>query len=216
MAAAGDAALARLSETVLRDVHDALDGARRFSNLGDRARASESTRAVRRARHALGRAACASTRCLPAPLGVAYAASLASAYALRVASEALALADVSVDESEALRGIVAEAFATEGLLPPRPCRGGADEDDGRRRRAEADAEAAVMVAAIPGCEWLKGAELASLLDAKLADIADAWTSGRLPALGFDADEVAGFVRAVFEDTENRRRALADVEDRVEV
>ena len=216
LAAAGDAALARLSETVLRDVHDALDGARRFSNLGDRARASESTRAVRRARHALGRAACASTRCLPAPLGVAYAASLASAYALRVASEALALADVSVDESEALRGIVAEAFATEGLLPPRPCRGDADEDDGRRRRAEADAEAAVMVAAIPGCEWLKGAELASLLDAKLADIADAWTSGRLPALGFDADEVAGFVRAVFEDTENRRRALADVEDRVEV
>ena len=54
-----------------------------------------------------------------------------------------------------------------------------------------------------------------MLDAKLADIADAWTSGRLPALGFDADEVAGFVRAVFEDTENRRRALADVEDRVE-
>ena len=58
---------------------------------------------------------------------------------------------------------------------------------------------------------LKGAELAPLLDAKLADIADAWTSGRLRALGFDADEVAGFVRAVFEDTENRRRALADVE-----
>ena len=234
LAAAGDAALARLSAAVLRDMDDALDDARGFSNLGDRARASESSRAVRRARHALGRAACASMRCLPAPLGVDFAASLASAFARRVASEALALADVSVDESEALRAIIAEAFATEGLLPPRPARGDVIPGDGngdgdgdgdvpgdsvsvpvpgedaRRRRAEADAEAAAMVAAIPGCEWLKGAELASLLDAKLTDIADAWTSGRLPALGFDADEVAGFVRAVFEDTENRRRALADV------
>ena len=130
LAAAGDAALARLSAAVRRDVDDALDDARGFSNLGDRARASESSRAVRRARHALGRAACASMRCLPAPLGVDFAASLASAFARRVASEALALADISVDESEALRAIIAEAFATEGLLPPRPARGGVENGNG--------------------------------------------------------------------------------------
>eukprot|EP00740_Mantoniella_antarctica_P024225 CAMPEP_0198702372 /NCGR_PEP_ID=MMETSP1468-20131203/388727_1 /TAXON_ID=1461545 /ORGANISM="Mantoniella sp, Strain CCMP1436" /LENGTH=129 /DNA_ID=CAMNT_0044460899 /DNA_START=211 /DNA_END=600 /DNA_ORIENTATION=+ len=113
---AGDAALVDLMERAESEIDEALDAADGFHNLGDHEPAAAATRAVRRARHALGRTAGALLRLLPAPLGLRRATELAERYAKRVAADALALDDISMDEAEALRAILTEAFATATSL----------------------------------------------------------------------------------------------------
>tara|TARA_B100000482_G_C12525711_1_gene266359 strand:- start:66 stop:251 length:186 start_codon:yes stop_codon:yes gene_type:complete len=54
---------------------------------------------------------------------------------------------------------------------------------------------------------MKGSALPSMLDAQMTDLLEWWENGRLPALGFVADEVGGFVRANFEASENRAVVL---------
>mmetsp|Transcript_13774 Transcript_13774/g.22533 ORF Transcript_13774/g.22533 Transcript_13774/m.22533 type:complete len:140 (-) Transcript_13774:54-473(-) len=93
---AGDAALVDLMERAESEIDEALDAADGFHNLGDHEPAAAATRAVRRARHALGRTAGALLRLLPAPLGLRRATELAERYAKRVAADALALDDISM------------------------------------------------------------------------------------------------------------------------
>ncbi len=50
-------------------------------------------------------------------------------------------------------------------------------------------------------------ELLELMDVRLVEIQDRWQSGRLQTYGFEGQEVVHLVRALFEDTEGRRRVL---------
>ena len=208
---AGDRTLEELVERCEAEINAALDDTRGFRDVGERDSNARAVRATRRAKHVVARAAAATLRHLPAPLGIRTGARLAGTYAARVVKEALALDDVSVDEAEALREIMLEAFAVAGWFPPASSDEFGDaESTVDARREAADEEAAEVVDAIPGCEWLKGAEVASLLETPMADIASGWESGRLPALGFTREELRGFLAAVFEDTPRREEALARI------
>ena len=206
--ASGDAAVTGMLARCKADVFHALDDANGFRDLGEDGASREALNAVRRARHALGRVCGAVSRLLPRRLGARLARELLAAYAEKVAAAALALSDVSVDESDSLRGIIVEAFDPRGLLVALPgtlVHGGG--------RAAADAEACALVDGLEGDAWMKGSFLPSMLDARLTDLAQWWDEGRLPALGFDVAEVAGFVRANFEASENRAAVLERLGER---
>ena len=206
--ASGDAAVTGMLARCKADVFHALDDANGFRDLGEDGASREALNAVRRARHALGRVCGAVSRLLPRRLGARLARELLAAYAEKVAAAALALSDVSVDESDSLRGILVEAFDPRGLLVALPgtlVHGGG--------RAAADAEACALVDGLEGDAWMKGSFLPSMLDARLTDLAQWWDEGRLPALGFDVAEVAGFVRANFEASENRAAVLERLGER---
>ena len=222
LVADGDRALALMLERTRVDVAAALGAeAALFADLGD-AGLVTSRRKVRVARHALGRACAALTRLLEAPIGTEVAAGLAAGYASAVLGAALRVSDVGADEAEAFGGVLNEAFAAEGLLPPREDAGeggggGFAEknapgvgDTRVARRAAADAEASAMLAACATRHWRVGAKLGSLLDARLEEVARGWEDGTLPAIGFRAGEVRAVVGAVFEDSEHRRAALARI------
>lgn len=222
LVADGDRALALMLERTRVDVAAALGAeSALFADLGD-AGLVTSRRKVRVARHALGRACAALTRLLEAPIGTEVAAGLAAWYASAVLGAALRVSDVGADEAEAFGGVLNEAFAAEGLLPPREDAGeggggGFAEknapgvgDTRVARRAAADAEAAAMLAACATRHWRVGAKLGSLLDARLEETARGWEDGTLPAIGFRAGEVRAVVGAVFEDSEHRRAALARI------
>ena len=225
LVADGDRALALMLERTRVDVAAALGSpAALFADLGD-AGLVTSRRKVRVARHALGRACAALTRLLEAPIGTEVAAGLASGYASAVLGAALSVSDVGADEAEAFGGVLNEAFAAEGLLPPRENAGEGGGGGGGgfaeknapgvgdtrvARRAAADAEAAAMLAACATRHWRVGAKFGSLLDARLEEVALRWEDGTLPAIGFRAGEVRAVVGAVFEDSEHRRAALARI------
>ena len=206
--ASGDAAVTGMLARCKADVFHALDDANGFRDLGEDGASREALNAVRRARHALGRVCGAVSRLLPRRLGARLARELLAAYAEKVAENALALSDVSVDESDSLRGILVEAFDPRGLLVALP---GTLASGGGR--VAADAEACALVDGLEGDAWMKGSFLPSMLDARLTDLAQWWDEGRLPALGFDVAEVAGFVRANFEASENRAAVLERLGER---
>ena len=65
----------------------------------------------------------------------------------------------------------------------------------------------VILAAAPADSWQMFQEVLELMDVRLVEIEDRWESGRLQTCGFESQEVLHLVRALFEDTEARRRVL---------
>ncbi|KAF2156916.1 hypothetical protein K461DRAFT_249523 [Myriangium duriaei CBS 260.36] len=57
--------------------------------------------------------------------------------------------------------------------------------------------------------WLKLQYLGEILDGSLADIKYLWKEGEL-SMEFDADEVSDLIRALFADSDHRRKAIADI------
>mmetsp|Transcript_647 Transcript_647/g.3019 ORF Transcript_647/g.3019 Transcript_647/m.3019 type:complete len:782 (+) Transcript_647:98-2443(+) len=193
----GDRAIRALVARTRAEIFHALDDSNNFRDLGEDGAVKEATNAVRRARHLMGRVVAALSRLLPKRTGARLARELLGAYAVKVTKDALSLSDVSVDESECLKKLLTEAFDPCGLLVVSAGGG----------RSDADAEAAALIEGLEGHEWMKGSALPSMLDANMTDLLEWWESGRLPALGFGADEVGGFVRANFEASENRSAVL---------
>ena len=58
-------------------------------------------------------------------------------------------------------------------------------------------------------KWLKLQYLAEILDGNLADIKYLWNEGEL-SIEFDADEITDLIRALFADSEHRRKAIAEI------
>lgn len=185
--ALGDATRNAANDRALAEIHAALDLAGGFLHSGEVKVKNTIAKAVARARHVINRAGTASMYLLPEPLGMRDAADLASHYARRVTLEVLSLEDISVEESEALTEIIADAFATDHLV-------GARGDD--------DASPA-LIAAI-GAPWLKAREIGIMLSAPLRDIAANWERGAYSPLGFAPREIRALVDALFEDSPLRR------------
>jgi protein transport protein DSL1/ZW10 len=57
--------------------------------------------------------------------------------------------------------------------------------------------------------WLKFQYLIEILDSSLVDIKYLWTDGEL-SIYFDVDEVVDLVKALFAESDHRRRAIADI------
>lgn len=57
--------------------------------------------------------------------------------------------------------------------------------------------------------WLKFQYLINILEGSLADIKFLWTEGELK-LEFDAEELTELIRALFADSDHRRRAIAEI------
>ena len=172
--ASGDAAVTGMLARAKADVFPSLDDANGFRDLGEDGASREALNAVRRARHAMGRVCGAVSRLLPRRLGARLARELLAAYAEKVAENAFALSDVSVDESDSLRGIFVEAFDPRGLLVALP-----GTLAGGGGRVAADAEACALVDGLEGDAWMKGSFFPSMLDARLTDLAQWWDEGRL-------------------------------------
>ena len=194
--ALGDATRNAANDRALSEIHAALDLANGFLHSGEVKVKNTIVKAVARARHVLQRAGTASMYLLPRPTGARDAADLALHFARRITLEILSLEDISVDESEALTEIIADAFTTERLV-------GTKED-------AADASNALIRAA--GSEWLKAREIGLMLSAPLRDITANWERGSYRALGFTAREIRGLIDALFEDSSLRAECLARVVD----
>lgn len=194
--ALGDATRNAANDRALSEIHAALDLANGFLHSGEVKVKTTIVKAVARARHVIQRAGTASMYLLPRPTGARDAADLALHYARRITLEILSLEDISVDESEALTEIIADAFATERLVGT--------------KEAAADASNALIRAA--GSEWLKAREIGLMLSAPLRDITANWERGSYRALGFTAREIRGLIDALFEDSSLRAECLARVVD----
>lgn len=53
--------------------------------------------------------------------------------------------------------------------------------------------------------------LLGMLKARMVEIVDQWTSGKLTQAGFSASEVCGVIRAVFTDSSRRAEALSTIQ-----
>jgi centromere/kinetochore protein ZW10 len=57
--------------------------------------------------------------------------------------------------------------------------------------------------------WLKFQYLTTILESSLADIKYLWTEGELQ-LEFSPEEVIDLIKALFADSDHRRRAVAEI------
>lgn len=188
--ALGDVTRAMANERAMGELHSALDVAAGFLRSAETQARKDIGKAIDRARNVIRRVGTASIYLLPHPAGVRDAAELASHYARRVVLEILSMDDISVEESEALTEIIANAFSSEGLVG-----------------AKGDEEASRALLQVVGSEWEKARELGVMLSAPLRDITAAWEQGRLRALGFTASEIRGFICALFSETPLRAECL---------
>ena len=106
--------------------------------------------------------------------------------------------DISEPESQRLAGYCNDFTALDALFLPESS-----------PSPETPSSAPVPLTAVYTPSWLRFQYLASILEGSLADIKYLWTEGELK-LEFSADEVCDLIRALFADSEHRRRAILDI------
>ena len=223
----GDDTIALLMRTTLSETEAELTLAgNEFISLGEsEAAAVDATRAIRRARRVVGRVCAALVRGLPVELGVRYGVQVLSKYAETLVSHVFSCADVSVDACDALRELLTEAFAAEGLFPLKAGNliggnTGSTGQCGQQSPSLADKKLSAVgevTALLEGNKelhkvWSKGVFLANLFRFSLSDIEQTWSSGTLESKGFTSGEITKLVTAVFENSDRRERALGIIND----
>ncbi|KLJ10717.1 hypothetical protein EMPG_13911 [Blastomyces silverae] len=110
------------------------------------------------------------------------------------------LSDISDAESQRLAEFCNKISKLEDLFLP--------ESKSGQDMAGEQSEAVPMTAMyVPN--WLKFQYLSNILESSLADIKYLWTEGELQ-LEFSPEEVTDLIRALFADSDHRRRAIADI------
>ncbi|KAL1958750.1 hypothetical protein VTO42DRAFT_3869 [Malbranchea cinnamomea] len=107
------------------------------------------------------------------------------------------LSDISDAESQKLAGFCNSVSKLEDLFLPE----GSPEGG--------DAAKPVPMTAMYVPNWLKFQYLINMLEGSLADIKYLWNEGELK-LEFSAEEVVDLIKALFADSEHRRRAIAEI------
>ncbi|OJD28127.1 hypothetical protein ACJ73_00475 [Blastomyces percursus] len=110
------------------------------------------------------------------------------------------LSDISDAESQRLAGFCNKVSKLEDLFLPETKSG----QDMTGEQSEA-----VPMTAIYVPNWLKFQYLTNILESSLADIKYLWTEGELQ-LEFSPEEVMNLIKALFADSDHRRRAIADI------
>lgn len=125
--------------------------------------------------------------------------SLLSTVTGKIISDVQDLADISEPESAQLKtllgrvGRVTDIFTQQAQAGQEGAGGGGQQD----------------LTFIYSPNWLKFQYLAEIMDSSLADIKWMWREGEL-SLEFEADEVVELIRALFAESELRRRAIAEI------
>ncbi|EEH37821.1 hypothetical protein PAAG_00742 [Paracoccidioides lutzii Pb01] len=110
------------------------------------------------------------------------------------------LSDISDAESQRLAGFCNHVSKLEDLFLPEPH----TEQDTAAGQMEVVPMTAVYVP-----NWLKFQYLINILESSLADIKYLWTEGELK-LEFSPEEVTDLIKALFADSDHRRRAIVEI------
>ncbi|KAJ4344802.1 ribosome biogenesis protein ytm1 [Didymosphaeria variabile] len=102
------------------------------------------------------------------------------------------MTDIAEDESKKLRGYCISLSSLSALFIT-------GDDDGEQRD----------MTSVYTPNWFKFQYLSEILDSSLADIKYMWTDGELK-LEMDVEEVLDLIRALFAESEYRRKAVADI------
>lgn len=184
---------------VLRgEILESLSMARDFSNLEDKANADMANKAVKQVVHQLRRIGRVWQDVLPVNIYCKAMGTLLNTAICELITRIQALEDISSEEANFLHGLL-EHILVQGpeVLTP------VLEERVNKRYQE---EVAVHV-----CRWMAFKELALVLLASLNDILDRWAEGKGPlALAFTYNEVKGLIRALFQNTDRRAAALAQI------
>ncbi|KAM5490915.1 ribosome biogenesis protein ytm1 [Microsporum audouinii] len=108
------------------------------------------------------------------------------------------LGDISDPESQRLAGFCSVISKLEELFLP-------DTEEGNRETEDRP----IAMAAIYVPNWLKFQYLMNILESSLADIKFLWTEGELK-LEFSPDELIDLIKALFADSEHRRKAIIEI------
>ncbi|EEP79923.1 predicted protein [Uncinocarpus reesii 1704] len=109
------------------------------------------------------------------------------------------LSDISDAESRCLAEFCSSLSKLEELFLPEP-----STDANAANQPEAMPMTAMYVP-----NWLKFQYLINILEGSLADIKYLWTEGELK-LEFDAEELVDLIKALFADSDHRKRAIAEI------
>lgn len=134
---------------------------------------------------------------LPPAAHVCLAAALLQALSTRIIGQVLAMRDIGVEESEELPQIL------HALVDDSP-------EAAIGRRAE-QSRALIQAVRDAAPALLQLQVLLEILNARLADIRDWWSSGALQMRGFQAEQTAHLIRALFDHTDLRSQVLAEIE-----
>ena len=102
--------------------------------------------------------------------------------------------DISAPESQQLTKYCNRIATLEDLFLP---------------KGPSDVEQAVPATAFYVSNWFKFQYLTNILDSSLADIKYLWTESEL-SLEFEVDEIVDLIMALFEDSEIRRKSIAEI------
>ncbi|KAL9614156.1 MAG: hypothetical protein Q9167_001366 [Letrouitia subvulpina] len=109
------------------------------------------------------------------------------------------LGDISEPESQRLTAFCKQIIALEHLFIPRST-----------ETISSLTEDPVPLTAVYVPGWFKFQYLAEILDSSLADIKYLWTDGNI-RLEFTSEEVVDLIKALFADSDHRRRAIAEIQ-----
>ncbi|XP_063042447.1 centromere/kinetochore protein zw10 homolog isoform X2 [Engraulis encrasicolus] len=180
------------------EILESLSTARDFSNLEDAANAETANKAVRQVVLQLKRVGRVWQEVLPINIYCKAMGTLLNTAVSELITRILALEDISSEEANSLHGLL-EHVLVEGPQIFTPV---LDEKENRRHQEEVTVHVA---------RWMAFKELAMLLLANLNDILNRWAEGKGPlALAFTYNEVKGLIRALFQNTDRRAAALAQI------
>ncbi|KAL0042877.1 hypothetical protein WJX79_002164, partial [Trebouxia sp. C0005] len=201
--AAGQASLDTQVDRQAREVVGLLGAANGFRQVTSGQKGIAARRVVSQVLHSLSKLGDALGGVLPSQIYVQAAGQVLQALLETVVDDLLLINDISVDESEDLPKILGP-LVEEG---PLAALGRAHQQPGAAFSPATNKRQLLQTMKLAAPAIVKLQELLELMDVRLVEIQDRWQSGRLQTCGFQGQEVVHLVRALFEDTEGRRRVL---------
>ncbi|RMZ80690.1 hypothetical protein DV738_g2686, partial [Chaetothyriales sp. CBS 135597] len=116
----------------------------------------------------------------------------------KVISDIEEMDDISAPQSEKLVSFASHITTLGDLFVAKPPTNTASAED-----------ESVPMTAVYVSNWLKFQYLINILDGSLVDITFLWTEGEL-SLEFSADEVVDLIKALFQDSSHRKKAIAAI------
>ncbi|KAF2499152.1 hypothetical protein BU16DRAFT_454802 [Lophium mytilinum] len=181
--------------TILRDL---LDGAQGFGSCTIAPFASECANAITMTVDRIREVAAIWKVVLSRSVRLQSLGSLLSTAITKVITEIEELPDIPEEESRKLRGFCVQLGELSSLFIADD-EGAGGQGDGQQRD----------LTSIYTPNWFKFQYLAEILDASLADIKYFWQEGEL-RLEMEKEEVVDLIKALFADSEHRRRAIQDI------
>lgn len=190
-----------------QEVVGLLGAAQGFQKVTSGQKGIAARRVVAQVLHSLSKLGDALGGILPSQVYVQAAGQVLQHVLQTIIDDLMSINDISVDESEDLPKILGP-LVEEG---PLAALGRAHQSGSHSPKAALSPATnkrvllQTMKLAAPAIVKLQ--ELLELMDVRLVEFEDRWESGRLQTCGFESQEVIHLVKALFEDTEMRRRVL---------